>query len=309
MYSRIRSKVEDLFLATKKEIDLFRSRDVDTSDVRTVCLFLGPYRNLTTLTASLLFLHPDCQVLNHAGSRILGDDRLDFIHTYNQASFWSFVRYAIQISESGKRGNYGGSITLSHAFSRKHKMGQVFRETGFSLRKEHISALVWKESQKVSNHLRDSGFDFDTVFQVNDQLKFILPIRNPLDCTESNLKTGHVRILENQDRSSHPISVMTTILDEIAWFAELEQQHPDRFFHYFAHRLDETILKSMAGFLSLEMNEEWLRRSLAVSRIKSHYEHPPRMIQEYRSAVDKKFMDLPSFRQGLQAFFPQREEG
>lgn len=309
MYSRIRSKFEELLLAIIKEIDLFRSRGVDTRDVKTVCLFLGPYRNLTTLTASVLFLHPECQVLNHAGSRILGDDRLDFIQNYSQASFWNFVRYAIQISDSGKRGNYGGSITLSHAFSEEHKMGRVFRDTGLGLRKEHISALVWKESQKVSNHLRDNDFDFDTVFQANDALKFILPIRNPLDCTESNLKTGHVRILENQDRSSDPLSVMNAILDEIAWFAELEKQHPDRFFHYFSHLLDGSVLKAMAEFLTLELDEEWLRRSLEVSRIKSHYEHTSRMIEEYRSAVNKRFMDLPSFRKGLQAFFPQQERG
>ncbi len=304
MYSRIRGKIENLYLSAKKEMDFLQSRGVNTGGIRTVCLILGPYRNLTTLTASVLFLHPNCQVLNHAGSRIFGDHRLDFIQDYDRESFWNFVRYAVQISGSGKRGNYGGSITLSHAFSGDHKMGQVFQKTGYGLRKKHISALVWKESQKVSNHLRESDFDFEQVFQINDELKFILPIRNPLDCTESNIKTGHVRILENQDRSSDPVSVMDTILDEIAWFANLETKYPDRFFHYFAHSLDGTVFKDLASFLSLGMDKDWLHRALEVSDIKSHYEHAPQMTQNYRSMVEKKFKDYPSFRDGLQAFFP-----
>ncbi|MHB8529324.1 MAG: hypothetical protein ACYC8V_07420, partial [Caulobacteraceae bacterium] len=38
--------------------------------VRRTAVILGPYRNLTTLTASVLALHPQCQVLNHASDRI-----------------------------------------------------------------------------------------------------------------------------------------------------------------------------------------------------------------------------------------------
>ena len=49
-----------------------------TLRLRTVGLILGPYRNLTTLTASVLSLHPECQALNHAGPRLL-KGRLDFI--------------------------------------------------------------------------------------------------------------------------------------------------------------------------------------------------------------------------------------
>jgi hypothetical protein len=67
---------------------------------------LGPYRNLTTLTASVLFLHPNCQVLNHAGNRIFGDEELDFIANYNNEIFEAFTRYAIYISQKGTRGDY-----------------------------------------------------------------------------------------------------------------------------------------------------------------------------------------------------------
>ncbi|MCW5878805.1 MAG: hypothetical protein KIS80_08075, partial [Anaerolineales bacterium] len=50
--------------------------------LESVCLFLGPYRNLTTLTASMLSLHPECQVLNHAGTRVFPNKNLNFIEEY-----------------------------------------------------------------------------------------------------------------------------------------------------------------------------------------------------------------------------------
>jgi hypothetical protein len=68
--------IELILNALGKERGLWRCSDISTEQVKTVCLALGPYRNLTT---SLLFLHPTCQVLNHGGQRILGDRRLDWL--------------------------------------------------------------------------------------------------------------------------------------------------------------------------------------------------------------------------------------
>ena len=56
-----------------------RDVHVDPSQLRSVCLALGPYRNLTTLTAGILSLHPQCQVLNHAGVRLLPDPERNFL--------------------------------------------------------------------------------------------------------------------------------------------------------------------------------------------------------------------------------------
>lgn len=55
----------------------------DIQDVRAVCLALGPYRNLTTLTASVIALHPNCQVLNHGWSRVAGKGKLNFLTDYD----------------------------------------------------------------------------------------------------------------------------------------------------------------------------------------------------------------------------------
>src|SRR4029079_11065585 len=101
-----------------KNRDIAAAQNLSIDDLRTVCLFLGPYRNLTTLTASILFLHPHCQVLNHAASRIFGDKRIDFLDGYDDEKFKTFVRYAIHASGSGGRGKIGGSLTPSPAIAR-----------------------------------------------------------------------------------------------------------------------------------------------------------------------------------------------
>lgn len=87
-----------------------------TNNLKTACFALGPYRNLTTLTAALLFLHPRCQVPNHGSDRILPNPDVNFLIEYGTEKFDAFVRYAIELSAEGTRGRHGGSIMLSHAF-------------------------------------------------------------------------------------------------------------------------------------------------------------------------------------------------
>ena len=165
-----------------KEQGIVASKAIGTENVRTVCLALGPYRNLTTLTASILFLHPNCQVLNHAGERIFGDSRLDFLRQYSDAIFEGFLRYAICISQGGKRGAYGGSITLSHAFDEEHEMQQLFQAAGGKLLKEDVRSLFWKESLLISSYIRENAVDLSDLFSRNDKLRFLQPVRSPIDC-------------------------------------------------------------------------------------------------------------------------------
>ncbi|MCK4791372.1 MAG: DUF616 domain-containing protein, partial [Desulfobacteraceae bacterium] len=170
------------------------SEAVCIDGIRRVCVMLGPYRNLTSLMASLLFLHPHCQVLNHGGDRILNDSRLDFLSNPTRDVMKRFLRYAVKISGGGKRGNYGGSITLSHAFDNKYHMREAFTTAGGILVKRNIHALVWKETLKASLHLRTHVPDMDSLLQIHEDLVFLLPVRNPLDCAVSNIRTGHAAL-------------------------------------------------------------------------------------------------------------------
>jgi hypothetical protein len=285
-----------------KEVDLFRSRGVEIDSIRTVALVLGPYRNLTTLTASILFLHPHCQVLNHAGQRVFWDPRLDFFADYSEERFQHFLRYAVHISQGGERGNYGGSITLSHAFQDRERMQHVFDSSALPLIKDRIDCLFWKESQRVANHIREVRTDFDVLLSNDQRLRFLLPIRNPLDCAVSNSGKGYADLIPGVDRCSSVEKVLEAILDEFVWFRTLEKRFPGRFFHYYAYQADTETLAALANFLDLEVSDDWLERCMKVFDVKSKYEHSVDRISRYRQMVSDRFPADPEFADGLLTF-------
>lgn len=287
-----------------KEFDLIVSRSVETEAIGAVCLALGPYRNLTTLTASLLFLHPDCHVLNHAGRRIFGDRRLDFIGSYSAERFGRFVQYALHISRNGRRGNYGGSITRAHAFADNQKMRELLPGRGMNPAKECGKALFWKESLRTSNSMRNMDTDLKTIFKDNHKLRFLMPVRNPMDCAASNFKTGHARIFPDPNAGASVENTLKSVLDEIIRFKDLEVRYPDRFFHYFEYDDRKKTLERMASFLGLQATEDWIADSLQVFEINAGYEHSAGLVSLYREYVERECSRHPDFAERLLRFSP-----
>jgi hypothetical protein len=283
-----------LLCETKKRRDYAASQNVPIESVKSVCLFLGPYRNLTTLTASTLFLHPNCQVLNHASTRIFGDERIDFFANYSDATFDAFLRYAIHISQSGARGQYGGSITLSHSFDETYAMKEIFKESfGGDLLKKEIQSLVWKESLRTSNYIRFRNVDVDSMFKCNTRLRFLVPVRHPIDCAFSNLKSGHARHFAGESTASPVERIVAAILGEFAWIEDLRRKNPDRFFVFFEHEFDERTLADLASFLELDQDEKWHKVALAAFELKKRYSHAPELVDSYRADVTRRFGDNP----------------
>jgi hypothetical protein len=128
---------------------------ITPEQLESMCILLGPYRNLTTLTCSVLSLHPQCVVLNHAGFRTLRNARLNFLADYSPDKFREFVRYAGFASRGGVRGTYGGDIRLSHAFDR-----ESMRQAQASLQRSAAGparCLVWKDSHLVTTSCAPRG--------------------------------------------------------------------------------------------------------------------------------------------------------
>ena len=299
---KLRSVIKHRRLTQEKTKDLAASANVDISRVKTVCLAMGPYRNLTTLTASILFLHPNCQVLNHGAERIFADDRLDFLLHYSRRVADNFIRYAIYISGQGSRGKQGGSITLSHAFDGKHKMQALYRKQfGDKLIKEEINAVFWKESLRTSFHLRKHGIDLQQLFEQEQRLRFLLPIRNPIDCALSNQKTGHAK-LWGLGRSASVEEILDHVLDEILWFYKLEQQYPERFFHYLESDFDQDTATRLADFLCLRHDPEWQEAVLEAFDVSKHYSYPEALVGAFNAMVSEKFRDHPEMKNRLLAF-------
>ncbi len=284
-------------------IDLISCHFINIKSCRTVCLTLGPYRNLTTLTAATVFLHPNCQILNHAGMRIYGNERIDFISDYNKEKLDRFIKYAIMISTKGERGNYGGSILYSHAFDSKYIMKDIYDRTNSGVLKKQVTCLFWKESLMTSNLIRERNVDLAAIFEKEERLRFLLPIRNPLDCAVSNLKTGHARLFKGLGSEPSQSEVVQAILDEILWFANLQEKYPDRFSYYFEHEISREMLFKLAAFLRVNASESWLNDAILVMKSRSSYQHSSKIVDLYRECVNDRFKHFPALHEGLILFF------
>ncbi len=296
------TKLSQYKVALSDVVDLRKSRELDIQEIESVCLALGPYRNLTTLTATTLFLHPNCQVLNHAGKRIYGNRQIDFLQGFSKEKLDRFLQFAIQISTTGHRGDTGGSITHSHAFDSRYQTKDLLEKAGVETRKQKIKSLFWKESLRTSNIIRERNVDLGAIFRKDARLRFLLPIRNPMDCAVSNLKTGHVNRFPGLSKSSPTHEVVQAILDEIFWFAGLQKQYPDRFHHFFEHEISGAMLADLARFLQLEPDETWIANALAAMKINPGYQHDPALVTFYRNYVQKKGANFPEVSKGLMAF-------
>lgn len=299
---KLLSVIKQPLLRREKARDLRAASGIDVSQVKTLCLALGPYRNLTTLTASLLFLHPECQVLNHGSSRIFGDPQLDFLQDYSDSAFDNFLRFAIYISGSGSRGKEGGSITKSHAFDGKHKMQELFQSSyGDKLVKDRIDSVFWKESLRTSLHIRERNIDLGRIFERNDRLRFLLPVRNPIDCALSNKRTGHAKLF-GLSKESPVEEILAAVLDEFFWFHELRAQFPGRFFYYLENAFSQETAIQLADFLCISPYPDWQQAVLEVFDIDRHYDHPAGLLDSYAELVKEKFAAHPVFRDELLSF-------
>ena len=281
---------------------------ITPDQLASLCILLGPYRNLTTLTGSVLGLHPQCAVLNHAGGRILPNPRLNFLADYSPDRFAEFVRSAGFAARGGARGMHGGDIRLSHAFDR-----EAMREADAKLqgsRGGRITCLVWKESQMVSNFLRDEHVDVARLLDANPRIRFLLPIRNPIDCAISNVRRGHVRLLADHHElsPSSPLEdVVGAVLDEIAIFVALRESsgRTERFFLYFEHEMGREVLERMLRFVDLPADDAYLGAAAEAFKPDRAPDKDPRLFGPYADMVRRKFAGHPEIRDALLRFVPR----
>ena len=276
--------------------------------IATICAFLGPYRNLTTLTASLLSLHPNCRVLNHGGFRILAERQLNIFRNPNRDTFRQFCHYAIDESYGGAGGDDGGSIIHSHSFQNEEIKRAYDNRFPAGKRRDRIESLIWKESLTVTNHLRDRDVDIAAVFAANPKLRFLMPIRHPIDCAKSNFKTGHAKRFRGK-RPQSVAEVMESVLLEIADFHAHRLRFPDRYFAFFQFEMDEALLLRLARFLGVAEDPQWLRDAAAACILRNPYAHDPALVSLYRQQVDALFADNPEMASRMLEFVDADEQG
>lgn len=287
----------------KKERKIILSScNIDVSSINTLVCLAGPYRNLTTLTASIAALHPNCQVLNHAQNRILPHQEVDFFSDYTLDKWKRFLQYGLLISKGGERGRTGGSILHSHAFDYGN-VKDLYRERyGEKSIKDHVQSILWKEGLFLANHLRKHNVDPIYLIKKQKRLKFVLPIRNVLDCAVSNKKTTLACIFNDIDKGSSLKEIISAILEEHLKFFKRQQKMPDHFFHFFEHSFDKETLMAYCHFANIPFDEQWSLDVLSIFDMKSMYDHDQEIIQFYNEEVEAKFNDYPEIKTKLLAF-------
>lgn len=240
-------------------------------------------------------------VLNHVGQRILPNPRLNFLVDYSPHKFREVVGFA-------GRESHDGDIRLSHTFDFE-AMRQAAPKVQDSPRKP-AKCLVWKDSHMVTNFLRFAQVDVPQLLQRNEALRFLLPIRNPIDCALSNLRTGHVAFFGAPDLLSgeRPIDAMlSAVLDKIVWFLGLRDAsaRPERFFLFFQHEIGRRVLEKMLHFLGLPPDEAYLAAVTDAFRVAGggyKRRKDQRLLGLYASLVSRKFDRYPAIRNALLEF-------
>jgi hypothetical protein len=286
----------------KRPAFMVRARRVDISKVDSVVMAIGPNRNMTTLTASLIALHPNCQVLNNAAYRHM--ERAEaLLRDPNQPEYERFVRSSIYKSQGGRRGHYGGSITLSHAFDRPAVREAYERRFGEARLKDDIRCVYWKSAVQLTALLREQGLDLARTAEANPKVRFLMPMRNPVDCAKSNLRLGHYRHFpEVADR---PIEeVVDFFVGLIGWFLDLRKRHPKNFFCYVQTDFGRQTLVDLAGFLGLPVDETWISDCLTSTLQGKPYDYEPELVTSYHQSLEKHLADHPVERATFASMVP-----
>lgn len=284
-----------------RPIHWLRARAVDPDRVRTLCMLLGPNRNLTTLTGAMAALHPGIQVLNNAGKRQL--PLADKLLRSGDGAWARFVRVAVQRSLGGKRGVYGGSILLSHAFDDSHIADLYARRFGTAFLKNDLTCLFWKSALRLTTHVRREGLDLDDALDRNPRLRFVMPVRCPLDCALSNQRTGHYRQFPEL-QGANVLQITDFLVKLSAWGLELAERHPQSVLVFSEAELRDpdrrrSVLEALSRLLDLPLDERWVEDTQSLEMRKRRYDPDQDLRDACLSSIDRHLTRFPAVQADL----------
>ncbi|MDX2170845.1 MAG: hypothetical protein SF182_27505 [Deltaproteobacteria bacterium] len=232
--------------------------------IETVVMPLGSYRNLTTLTAALFALHPGAIALNHGWVRLATKPSLDFFRAPDPQRLRRFIAAAVRLAQGGRRGAHGGSVLASHAFERPAPRQRYAARYGAQIVKPQLRCLFWKDSMAVLNHIWARRVDLAALTDALPQLRFLLPVRHPIDCAESVRRAGHfwAPLLDASDQPSRA-AVLERLFDILLWFDQQRRQRPDKFLLFWEFDLHEDFLRALCAFSRLPFDAQWSRDVLS----------------------------------------------
>ena len=267
--------------------------------IANVVLPLGPYRNLTTMTAALFALHPRSVVLNHAAMRVFGT-RFDPFDDLRPDRWRTFKAGATRLLRHGRKSSYGGNVLYSHAF--RGGLLALYRERyGETLLKPGASTLFWKDSMRFQNRFEAGDPGMEDWLAANGQSVFIFPVRDPMDCARSNRATGHWHHLVPQDQAQFG-PILRRVLEALRWFRRWERQDPSRFWSFTEAEIDAGFPARFAAACRIDPDPRWLADAPRAIQVAERSEHKPENRALYLRLLDELFADDPEMRARLDVF-------
>ena len=170
--------------------------------------------------------------------------------------------------------------------------------------------LVWKESMRLTRRIRRQGIDLTTTLERNPRLRFIHPVRNPLDCALSNSRTGHDALLDLGDATARIGSredltvgeILDLVLDDLRWYLDQMSAHSDRMFLLVEGLTSAETFVELGRFLGLPADERWPQEAFDLFTVDTGYDHDPALVERYLVSVRARFGDHPALQAHLCSF-------
>jgi hypothetical protein len=174
---------------------------------------------------------------------------------------------------------------------------------GERILKPDAKVLFWKDSMRILNRIREEPGRLAGLLEGVGGISLLLPVRHPIHCARSNLRTGHARHLVARGERTLP-AVLERILDIVRWACTQPELGEDRLMLLWEHEWSEGTLSALCRFCRIDDDPGWRRDTLSALPIRERRAEPDDE-DLYRDLVRQKFADLPAIEAKLLAFAPQ----
>jgi len=281
--------------ALTRPLDPRQAAIIDKLD--TILLPLGPYGNLTTLFGVIVSLHPQMVVLNHAAERLFQFPEIDFLRDCSKEKQRRFLKVSARLLQDGKGGPHGGSILKSHAYQ-DPRLERMYRgRFGSEMLKSDARVLFWKDSHRIQNHITGVADGMERIAESFKNVKFVLPIRNPIHCVNTNIKENHWRFFASKDEAYFE-PLMKKVLANIRWILTHKTLTSDRLLTIWEPNLLSKGLDQLCDFCDIKTDPGWktsVENEISLrDRATTHEE-----LSTFERLVEQEFRDLPDIRNNL----------
>jgi len=134
---------------------------------------------------------------------------------------------------------------------------------------------------------------FDRLCTTFPDLRFLMPIRNPLDCAVSNVSTGAIEYLAGKGNDVSLERAIELGLVAYDWVRNKRDNRPDRIFVFTQYDERPTVFGALADFLHLTRYEDWIHDTTEAFRITREYQHSAKAVDYTRSATRARLKHWP----------------